>query len=428
SRFGPGQGSAHDLAVGILIDEKGDDSYTISGGQGMALTNSVAIFIDGAGNDCYMTSERGLGQGGVRPARDFGNVGLFIDMEGRDRYPDPLIQRDSVFWFEPYWGIGTDVPLDIVTPEEAPVEVEFSAQDTMRSIEEIFKEAALWEVVENRARVKRARKALGAKGIPAVEWVVQNKLATRDGLEMRAIIELFKEFPDAVTPYLLQALQDTTLQKRKNVAKLLGELKRKDAVPMMLQCLADDDYEKARNAILDGLGDIGDSSATSAIVPHLRATAERRRIAATVALGKIGDVRAIPYLFERLDDSFFTVRSAAMYGLAKFGKEILTPLEAQFRTSDARKLEQLLLLTGDIARNWKAKESEPDAPFAKRLQPLAGRYLEHPSPRVRSAALVATAPFLNRKSILQLEKEFEQETDPLILARWRAVRREFVMP
>jgi len=428
SRFGPGQGSAHDLAVGMLIDERGDDSYTISGGQGMALTNSVAIFLDGAGNDTYMTSEKGLGQGGVRQARDFGNVGLFVDMEGRDHYPDPLVQKDSVFWFEPYWGIGSDVAYDSVAPEEAPVEVELKPEDMIRSVEEIFKEAALWEVVENRTRVRRARKALIAKGIPAVEWVAQNKLATRDGLEMRAISELFKEFPDAATPHLLQTLQDTTLQKRKNAAKFLGELRRRDAVRTLLSCLADEGYEKARNAILDGLGDIGDTSATRAIISYLRAKAERRRIAATVALGKIGDSRSLAYLFERLDDPFFTVRSAALYALAKFGKEILPVLEEQFHTRDPANLERLLLLTGDLARNWKAKEGSANAAQVKRLQPLAGRYLEHPLPRVRSAAIVASAPFLSRKTILQLQEEYEKETDPVVLARWRAVYREFILP
>jgi hypothetical protein len=428
SHFGPGQGSAHDLAVGMLIDGSGDDSYTISGGQGVALTNSVAIFIDGAGNDTYMTSERDLGQGGVRAARDFGNVGVFVDMEGNDHYPHPFVERDSALWFKPYWGVGTDVAYDSVSPEEAPVEVHLTAQDTMRPVADIFKDAALWEVTENRVKVRTARKALIAKGIPAVEWVCQNKLATRDGLEMRAMIELLKEYPDAATPLLLQALRDTSVQERKNVAKLLGELKRKDAVPALLTCLGDDIYEKARNAILDALGDIGDSSATPAIIPYLRAQAERRRIAATVALGKMGDPRAILYLFERLDDPFFTVRSAALYALPKFGKEILPVLEAQFRTRDPSRLETLLLLVGDLARNWKMREGEMGILTTKRLQPLAGRYLEHPSPRVRSAALVATAPFLNRKAILQLDKEFENETDPVVLARWRSVRHEFLMP
>lgn len=427
SRFGPGQGGAHDLAVGILIDGQGDDTYSISGGQGVALTNSVAILLDGEGNDTYMTTEDKHGQGGVRPARGFGNIGLFVDMEGRDCYPD-MAKKDSALWFEAYWGIGLDVAFDSVAPDEGPIEIELSPEDTLPSVEEIFKEAALWEVSENRARVRRARKALIAKGSVAVQWVAQNKLATRKGLEVRAIRELFEALPDEATPYLLQALQDSGLRKRKNAAQVLGHLKRVDAVPVMLEYLAMEDYEKARNAIIGGLGDIGDSTATTALVPYTRSELERRRIAATVALGKISDARAIPCLFGRLGDPFFTVRSAALHALAKFGKEILAPFQAQLRTRDPAKLEKLLLLAGELARGWKGREDGTTASSAKRLRALVGRYLEHPSPRVRSAALLATAPFLNRKAIMRLSREYAKETDPVVLARWRAIRREFILP
>ncbi|MBU1935952.1 hypothetical protein KKG05_01005, partial [bacterium] len=219
SRFGPGQGGAHDLSVGILIDDGGDDTYSISGGQGVALTNSVAILLDGEGNDSYSTTEAAYGQGGVRPARGFGNVGLFVDMEGLDHYPD-IARLDSAVWFESYWGIGVDVPFDSVTPDEKPVDIELVSADTLPSVEKIFKTAALWEVTENRERVRRARKALIAKGEPAVKWVAENKMETKSGLEIRAIEELFKVLPDVATPYLAQALQDTELQKQKNAAFL----------------------------------------------------------------------------------------------------------------------------------------------------------------------------------------------------------------
>ena len=195
----------------------------------------------------------------------------------------------------------------------------------------------------------------------------------------------------------------------------------------MLQCLSDDHYEKARNAIISGLGDIGDSSATPALIPYTQSPFERRRIAATVALGKIGEPEAIPALFERLNDSFFTVRSAALYALVKFDKEIIKSLKRALRTRDAVQLERVLLLTGALARKW-VKEKDNTSPPVKRLRSLADNYLAHPVPRVRSAALVASAPFLERDILMQLTKDFETETDPVVLARCRAVRREFDLP
>ncbi len=424
SRFGPGQGGAHDLSVGILIDDGGDDTYSISGGQGVALTNSVAILLDGEGNDSYSTTEAKYGQGGVRPARGFGNVGLFVDMEGLDHYSD-VAKQDSAVWFEAYWGVGVDVPFDSVTPDEEPVEVELIPADTLPSVEEIFKTAALWEVTENRERVRRARKALIAKGEPAVKWVAENKMETKSGLEMRAMTELFKALPDAAMPYLTQALQDSELQKQKNAARLFGKLKR--GVPVMLRCLSDDRYEKARNAIITGLGDIGDSGTILALIPYTESTLERRRIAATVALGKIGEPEAIPALFERLNDSFFTVRSAALYALVKFDEEIIKSLKRALKTRDTVQLERVLLLTGELARKW-VKEKDNTSSPVRRLRSLADRYLAHPVPRVRSASFVAAAPFLERDILTQLAKDFETETDPVVLARCRAVRREFELP
>ncbi|MBU1984307.1 hypothetical protein KJ815_07850, partial [bacterium] len=204
SRFGPGQGGAHDLSIGLLYDHDGDDQYIISGGQGVAITNSAALMLDESGNDTYSTTELELGQGGVREAREFGNLGVFVDAEGHDTYNVPDHQDSSV-WRAGLYGIGFDAPRISERPREIPVEVELVPADTLQTVEELFRDASLWEVTDNRERVRRARLALVAKGPAAVRWVGENKLNTNDGLERRAIVELCQAYPDAAAPYLFAA-------------------------------------------------------------------------------------------------------------------------------------------------------------------------------------------------------------------------------
>ncbi|TFZ04677.1 hypothetical protein [Ramlibacter rhizophilus] len=88
-------GSAHDLSVGVFVDEGGDDDYaagTMS--LGVAHANSTGLFVDAAGKDHYRLATpdcRALGAayqpawGNVRESLP--NLGLFLDLGGIDRYP-----------------------------------------------------------------------------------------------------------------------------------------------------------------------------------------------------------------------------------------------------------------------------------------------------------------------------------------------------
>jgi PTS system glucitol/sorbitol-specific IIC component len=46
--------------VGVFVDKKGNDEYSIEGGNGLGLTNSVGIFVDGGkgwGGPLYLKEE-----------------------------------------------------------------------------------------------------------------------------------------------------------------------------------------------------------------------------------------------------------------------------------------------------------------------------------------------------------------------------------
>ncbi|MCB9366797.1 MAG: HEAT repeat domain-containing protein [Calditrichaeota bacterium] len=417
ARFGPSQGAAHDLAVGTLVDESGDDYYTASGGQGMAITNSAAVFVDAEGNDLYAFQETSGSLAGTRPARDFGNLALFVDGEGKDVYSGEL-GADSTIWFHEQYGYGVDVAFDSTRPREVDVTVELVADDTTRSIEDLFEDASKWEVTDNREKVRRARLALKAIGDRAVRWVSENKLATNSALERRAITELFKEYPEGALPGLQAAFEGTQREGRRNAVSIVSEMKNSAAGSWLEPKLSDESYETLRPTILRALGDIGYNAALPAIKNFAKSSVERERLSAVVALGKLKLADGYPELFRALSDTLYTVRSAAIYALAEQSPAIVPELQkAASESRDTRYIEQILLAVPLLAEKWKSDDTNKKSVAA--LTPFVRMHLEHPAPNVQGAALLAASAVLDDKSFDKLGKKYDSTTDPILAARWK---------
>ncbi len=417
SRFGPGQGGAHDLAVGMLYDHSGDDQYTINGGQGMAISNSAALFLDAAGNDTYNTSVADLGQGGVSDARSFGNIAVFLDGEGKDFYAAKG-HADSSLWLSGLYAIGYDVARDSVRPREAPVDVKLVPADTLRSVEDLFRDAAKWEVTDNRVIVRRARLALEAKWAQAIPWVVAHKLTSLEGLERRAIIELFKAHPDSAAPYLFTALDTGNRALRRNVIGILAEMKYTPAATQLKARLSDTTFVRLRPALLSTLGDVNDSSAVPVLIQYTTSLVERERIAATISLGKLSHVRGHEALLARLEDSVYTVRSAAIVALGSQKTDVRPVLEqaSLATTSSPGRLEAVQFVIGRLAGKWKTTADSSDV---LGLTPLVVRGLQHSLPRVRGAALLAAASYWQPAEVKRLIDKFHSSPDPVLRARVR---------
>jgi hypothetical protein len=89
-------GTGNDLAVGVFVDEAGDDDYTV--GQlslGVAYANGTGLFVDGAGRDRYTVTAsaacRALGAAYLHdwgtPRESWPSLALFLDLGGNDSYP-----------------------------------------------------------------------------------------------------------------------------------------------------------------------------------------------------------------------------------------------------------------------------------------------------------------------------------------------------
>jgi HEAT repeat protein len=319
SRNGVIGGTAHDLSVGMLVDENGDDYYTVSGGYGVALTNSFALFIDKLGDDMYSTWED-YSFGTVRWARGFAGCGIFMDLEGKDRYSRNSLADNGKLWTFNDWGIGIDLDRDIiVSAKQEPLkEIILTAGDSLKTVEELFDEASLWQVGSNRQKVARAVEAFKAKGMEAVEYICENKLHTDTSLELRLIDTITKEYPDSIAPLLLDRIKDENEQIQKNAIRLLGITKYDAAVNPLLNMLKKKRYFDLRRSLIGALGKISDKSATQEIVRFIDDEDELCRLTVVGAISNLKDESTVPTLISALDDEIFTVRSAALNSLKSF--------------------------------------------------------------------------------------------------------------
>ena len=105
---GVSQGCGHDFGFGLLWDVKGNDNYSAySLSQGAGNADGVGILIDESGSDGYLSKEpvymsRGYGN----PRREYGSIGLFLDMSGNDFYS--AAGPDSTLYNSSTWGVRND--------------------------------------------------------------------------------------------------------------------------------------------------------------------------------------------------------------------------------------------------------------------------------------------------------------------------------
>lgn len=103
---GVSQGCGHDLALGILYDIQGDDSYVAFDlSQGAGNANGVGLLIDESGDDVYSVRRVHNTQGYGNFRREYGSVGMLIDIAGKDTYYNG---KDATLWKKGEYGIGID--------------------------------------------------------------------------------------------------------------------------------------------------------------------------------------------------------------------------------------------------------------------------------------------------------------------------------
>lgn len=109
--FGKGlmQGCGHDYSAGMLIDRHGNDTYSAYDlSQGAGSANGAGLLIDSQGDDRYFIKNPGNSQGFGDSRRDFGSIGLMLDLGGVDQHVGN--GRENYYWrTKSRWGGGMDL-------------------------------------------------------------------------------------------------------------------------------------------------------------------------------------------------------------------------------------------------------------------------------------------------------------------------------
>ncbi|MEO0293194.1 MAG: HEAT repeat domain-containing protein [candidate division WOR-3 bacterium] len=326
SSKGPGLGEGHDLSCGILIDSSGNDWYMVSGGVGLGLHNSIGIFADLSGEDVYNITEE-LGIGDANYSRGFSGIGIFVDLMGKDFYPEGR-GSDDTYWINGDYGVGIDKNSE--EREEIP---QRKVPDFSRmSIKEIFKIASEWEVGNNKDRVKEARKALLKREKESIKYIFEDKLNTKDALELRAIIKFLKELKDSllVENYLREYISVNEEEARRNVYLLIGELNLKNLGDSLISALSREE-EKLIRTIVYSLGKIKEKRAVNKLISYLSLKDERLLVVSITALGEIRDTAAIRPLLPLINSPSLIVKSAAINSLVQFDTLIIPYIKENLR-------------------------------------------------------------------------------------------------
>lgn len=400
---GLGQGGSHDFAASILHDRGGNDRYMgATSCNGSGLTNSVGIHIDRAGDDTYgARREGGLNTG--RPARDFGSIGVLIDLGGKDDYLGAM--EDGGVWRGTDTGVGADAtppPAEAPPgpPEPPPIAARLPegplSQETFDKLWEI---ACRWEVGENRAIVPAARKRLVEFGQDVLPYLDARVETDNYGLELRAFVDVLKGL-DA-TEFLRRNATHGSERRRKVALHVIGELKASDLAPEVARLLDDPALDRRAAAALAAIGSHeGDGTLVSWL-----SRGGRHAAAAVSALTAL-EADVYPALRPLLGSSDFAVRGRVVNGLAAHFGKYGDAVRADLALTDVRALRSVL----DVLLRAEWSPSDADALALARL-------LDHEDWGVRGdAARVIRGRCGAGPAAEALERRLAAETEPYVKA------------
>ena len=127
--------------------------------------------------------------------------------------------------------------------------------------------------------------------------------------------DLAKLGPSAV-PALIRALRESDWPVRCVAALALGKLGDARAIEPLIAALKDKD-KNVRYSAASALGELGNARAVGLLIAALRDEDEDVRRSAARALGELGDARAVEPLKELLGDEDVAVRTAAAEALKR---------------------------------------------------------------------------------------------------------------
>jgi HEAT repeat protein len=162
-----------------------------------------------------------------------------------------------------------------------------------------------------------ANDALAVIGEPAVPILVSELMREHQETRATEVCKVLVRIGAPAIPILVQALNSKHAHVRRAVCEVLGQIGNPQATAYLVQALNDQDFEVCRVAC-EALGNIGSPETVSLFIRILGSAVESIHQAAYEALTKIG-IPAVPSLINTLGMSDARVRAAVCKALGRIG-------------------------------------------------------------------------------------------------------------
>jgi hypothetical protein len=367
------QGCGHDYACGMILDRRGNDIYQawdLSQAAGSA--NGIGILIDNRGDDTYYAKSTSNTRGYGNPRREFGSIGLFLDLSGEDNYVG-LGDNDSYWKTDSKWGGGMDLVMiepDTSLPEELqPKEVESpQAASVTEKVDILFVIASSGEL-KYRGMVQSAIDSLIALGAAAVPHLIE-KYTTKDARENHAINTILVGIGSDAVPDLVASLSIDNPEQVSRICRSLGEIGDSSAVEGLFGIAFHGDW-RVRSSAAVALGKIGDKKADATIMELLSDKNEIVRKSAAVSCRRLKNEKAVLVLIHMMGDSFYGAAHCASEALIELGELVIEPI-ADSLNSDNELVGNLGCITlgkigGIAAASAIAPQLESQSPIRRAL-------------------------------------------------------------
>jgi hypothetical protein len=319
--YGMGYGAAHaighDYGVAVLLDRAGNDNYAGRDSRpGIGNANGLAVFIDGDGEDRYM-GPPGIGNA----SRDSGSIGLFVDLNGPDRYADGLTDGGAAIGSN--WGIAFDAETNVVSqgqpiPAESGVEPPLLPGSIPKpddaAMEHAYSRATQWAVGTAQAEVAANVRQLIRIGMPAVEWMIAHKLQKANRLEIRAFVSVISGVGESARNAIALKVADPNDEVALNALRISVDGGFKEAGPLVMAAL---ERPALRRLAARAAGVL---EARAAVAALLTASIDKDKLTALNAitsLAKLKDPMAFSTAQALLDSKDVQIRKAALQVLAQ---------------------------------------------------------------------------------------------------------------
>lgn len=395
-KFGAGHAIGHDYGVAVLLDRAGNDVYSArDSNPSVGNANGLGLFVDAAGDDRYSGPP---GRGNA--ARGSGSLGIFVDMSGQDRYREGL--ADSNAAVSDSWGVAYDFETPRIAStstalaQERPVPGSLP-RPTDAELDALYRKATQWGVGSAQAEVESAIGKLIGIGLPAFEWMLDNRLARADRLQIRAFTAVIGAVGSPAKEKLAEKAAKGNLDEKRNALSIAVDGRVMELAPIVPSLI---DNPSLRLQAVRAAGTLGSRESVDRLIPLTR-DLNNLGLAATVALAEIGDERAYATGEVLLVVQNLPVRRAAMALLAKFPLRASETAVRLLGDTDERKNRLGIELLGAIGT--------PEA-----LSVIAERLLD-PSPGIRIQSLIALngrCPEEKRLTLISLRND----PDPAVRA------------